>query len=186
MNRPATYDDILKLPDNIVGEIVDGELYTSPRPSPKHAVAASSLLSEIHGPFQSGRGGPGGWWILTEPEIHLGSKSQQDILVSDLGGWRKQRLPKIPDEPHLTLAPDWVCEVLSPSNAQLDRVKKVPKYGEHGVKHLWLVDPLTRTLEVLKLENGRWVLLQSFAEKDKFRAEPFEAIEFDLSGLWGD
>lgn len=186
LKRSAIYDDVLKLPDNVIGEIIDGELLVSPRPSPKHSVAASSLLSEIHGPFQFGRGGPGGWWILTEPEIHLGSKSQQDILVPDLGGWRKTRLPKIPDESYLTLVPDWVCEVLSPTNAQLDRAKKVPKYGEYGVKHLWLVDPLARTLEVLKLENNRWVLFHSFAEKDKFRAEPFEAMEFDLSNLWAD
>jgi Uma2 family endonuclease len=187
LNRPATYDDLLKLPDTIVGEIVDGELYASPRPSPKHSLAEGGLTEELRGPFQSGKGGgPGGWWILAEPEIHLGVKSKEDIFVPDLAGWRKLRLPKIPDEPYLTLPPDWICEILSPSNAHLDRVKKVPKYAEYGIPHLWLVDPVGKTLEVFRLENKKWVLLQSFGGTDKVRAEPFEAMELDLATVWGD
>ena len=182
-NRRATYDDILRLSDSVIGEIVDGELFVSPRPSAKHAVASSRLLSEIDGPFHSGKaGGPGGWWIIMEPELHLNA----EILVPDLAGWRKQRMEKVPDAPFFDVVPDWVCEVLSPSNLQLDRVKKVPKYADIGVKHLWLVDPIARTLEVFKLENNHWSLIQTFANKDKFRAEPFEAMEFDLSGLWGE
>lgn len=185
--RLATYDDILKLPDNVVGEIVDGELYTSPRPSPKHSLAEGGLTEELRGPFQSGkRGGPGGWWILAEPEIHQGTKPKEDIFVPDLAGWRKQRLPKVPDEPFITVLPDWVCEILSPSNAHLDRVKKVPKYAEYGIPHLWLVDPIGKTLEVLRLENKKWVLVQSFGGTDKVRAEPFEAMELDLMTVWGD
>lgn len=187
LNRPASYDDILKLPDTVIGEIVDGELYTSPRPSPKHSLAEGGLTEELRGPFQSGKsGGPGGWWILAEPEIHLEVKSKEDIFVPDLAGWRKQRLPKIPDEPYLTVSPDWICEILSPSNAHLDRVKKVPKYAEHGIPHLWLVDPAGKTLEVFRLENKKWVLLQSFGGTDKVRAEPFEAMELDLATVWGD
>jgi len=183
LNRPATYDDILKLPDNVVGEIVDGELFVSPRPSAKHAIATSRLLSEIDGPFHSGKGGgPGGWWIIMEPELHVNAQ----VLVPDLAGWKKERMPKVPDVPYFDLVPDWVCEVLSPSNLQLDRVKKVPKYAECSVKHLWLVDPIARTLEVLRLEKQKWLLIQTFAGADKFRAEPFEVIEFDLSSLWGE
>jgi len=183
LNRPATYEDIQRLPDNVVGEIVDGELYVSPRPSAKHAMATTRLISEIEGPFSSGKGGgPGGWWILVEPELHF----QKNVFVPDLAGWKKERLPKIPDADYFELVPDWVCEVLSPSNARLDRTKKVPKYAEMEVKHLWLIDPLATTLEVFRLENSRWALLQAFSEKDKFRAEPFEAMEFDLSSLWGD
>jgi Uma2 family endonuclease len=183
LSRPATYDDLLKLPDSVVGEIVDGDLYTSPRPSAKHAIAASRLLSEIDGPFHSGKGGgPGGWWIIIEPELHL----QGNVLVPDLAGWKKERMPKIPDVAFFDLAPDWVCEVLSPSNLRLDRVKKVPKYAEVGVNHLWLVDPIAQTLEVFRLKSPHWLLLQTFADKDKFRAEPFEAMEFDLSSLWGE
>ena len=178
----AVYEDLLALPDGVVGEIVDGELYSSPRPSARHANAASSLLSELHRPFQFGRGGPGGWWILIEPELRLG----QQVLVPDLAGWRKTRLQKLPDVDYFDLVPDWVCEILSPSNARLDRTKKVPEYAKLGVKHLWLVDPIATTLEVFRLENTRWLLLQTFSAKDKFRAEPFEVLEFDLSSLWGE
>jgi len=183
LSRRATYDDILNLPDNMVGEIVDGELFASPRPSAKHAAAASRLLSEIDGPFHSGKGGgPGGWWFIMEPELHL----NEQVLVPDLAGWKKTRMPKIPDAAYFELVPDWVCEVLSPSNLQLDRIKKVPKYAECSVKHLWLVDPIARTLEVLRLEKRNWLLIQTFSENDNFRAEPFEAMEFALSSLWGD
>ena len=182
-SKAATYDEILKLPEGVVGEIVDGELFVSPRPSAKHAVASSRLLSEIDGRFHSGkRGGPGGWWIIMEPELHLNSH----VLVPDLAGWRRERMAKVPDSPHFDLVPDWVCEVLSPSNLQLDRVKKVPKYAEVGIKHLWLVDPSARTLEVFRLEKKLWLLIETFANKAKFRAEPFEAIEFHLSDLWGE
>lgn len=183
LDRPATYDDIRKLPDNVVGEIIEGELLVSPRPSAKHAVATTRLISEIEGPFSSGKGGgPGGWWILVESELHL----HNNVFVPDLAGWKKERMPRIPDVEFFDLVPDWICEVLSPSNARLDRTKKVPKYAEVGVKYLWLIDPIAMTLEVFRLEAGRWVLLQTFSEKDKFRAEPFEAMEFDLSSLWGD
>lgn len=137
-DRPATYDHIQKLPDNLIGEIVDGELFVSPRPSAKHAMATTRLISEIEGPFSSGKGGgPGGWWILVEPELHL----QNNVFVPDLAGWKKERMPKIPNVEHFDLVPDWICEVLSPSNARLDRTKKIPKYAEISVKHLWVIDP---------------------------------------------
>lgn len=182
LNRPATYQDIFNLPDNVVGEILDGELFVSPRPSPKHSAASTGIAGQVHGPFQSGQGGPGGWWILIEPELHLG----KDILVPDLAGWKKSRLPSLPDGAYFELSPDWVCEVLSPSNARLDRVKKVPAYAAHGISHLWLVDPIARTVDVFKLENRRWSLIQTFADKDKMRAEPFEAVEIGLSTVWGE
>lgn len=183
LDRPATYEDILRLPGNVIGEIVNGELYVSPRPSAKHAIATSRLLSEIDGPFHSGKGGgPGGWWIIVEPELHLSSH----VLVPDLAGWRKTNMPTIPDAKFFDVVPDWVCEVLSPSNLQLDRVKKVPRYAECRVGHLWLLDPMVRTLEAFKLQKQNWLLLQTFAGNEKFRAEPFEAVEFDLSSFWGD
>jgi Uma2 family endonuclease len=177
----------MRLPENVTGEIIDGELLTSPRPSPRHSLAEVGLTAALHGPFQSVKGGgPGGWWILVEPEIHLGAKGKKDVLVPDLAGWRKQRLAKIPDEAHLTLAPDWVCEILSPSNALLDRVRKVPKYAGYGVAHLWLLDPAGRTLEIFKLVKKRWVLLGTFGGMEKFRAEPFDSVELDLASLWGE
>ena len=184
----TNYSAIQALPDGVIGEIIDGELFTSPRPSPAHSLAQVGLSVEIGGPFQMGKGGgPGGWWILVEPEIHLGSPGDQegDVLVPDLAGWRRTRLPAIPTEAFLTVVPDWVCEVLSPTNQRLDRVRKVPKYAACGVQHLWLVDPQQKTLEVFRLENGKWLLLAAHAELDKVRAEPFESVEMNLGSLWG-
>lgn len=180
--RKATYQDLCDLPDNVVGEIVDGVLRQSPRPALRHAGATSGLGADLGGPFMRGRGGPGGWWILFEPELHLG----EDVLVPDLAGWRRERLPRVPDAPAMTLAPDWVCEALSPSTARLDRAAKMPAYARHGVAHLWLLDALHRTLEVFRLESGRWSLLAVHAGPERVRCEPFAAVELDLALLWGD
>lgn len=178
--QAAVYEDLLKVPDHLVAEILDGELYTTPRPSPRHADASSGLGGALRGPFDRGRGGPGGWRVLDEPELHLGS----DILVPDLAGWRRVRLPVLPEEAYFSLAPDWVCEVVSPSTAALDRVKKLSAYARERVSHAWLVDPIAQTLEVLRLESGRWTILSTWARADVVRAEPFEAIELDLTLLW--
>jgi Uma2 family endonuclease len=136
----------------------------------------------LHPAFQSGRGGPGGWWILQEPELHLGP----DVLVPDLAGWRKARMPRIPDTTYFPLAPDWLCEILSPSTATLDRAKKLAVYAREGVSHLWLLDPIARTLEVLRLESGRWVIVATHGGPTVVRVEPFDAIEFALSEFWAD
>jgi Uma2 family endonuclease len=182
-HRPATYRDLLAVPDRLVAEIVDGELHTTPRPAPRHAVAASELGSELGPPFSRGRGGPGGWWILDKPELHLGS----DILVPDLAGWRRSRLGAISDDPpYFTLVPDWVCEVLSPATYRFDRTKKLRVYGREGVKHAWLLHPGERTLEVLRLESGRWTIVATHADDAVVRAEPFEAAAIDLLPLWGE
>lgn len=179
--RPARYDDLFDLPDNVVGEIIAGELIVSRRPAPRHAVATSALGGSLTPPFQFGDGGPGGWWILDEPELHLG----EDVLVPDLAGWRRERLPAIPETPHFSIAPDWVCEVLSPSTARQDRVLKQPLYARHGVAHLWLVDANNRTLEVLENEGGKWVVAGAFAGDQSVRAEPFSAVALRLGLLWG-
>jgi Uma2 family endonuclease len=181
-DRPATYDDLMNLPDNTVAEIVDGELHASPRPAPRHAVTYAHVTSLLHPAFDSGRGGPGGWWILAEPELHLGP----DVLVPDLGGWRRGRMPRVPETAYFPLAPDWICEILSPSTASLDRTKKLGIYAREGVAHAWLIDPLVRTLEALRLENGRWTILATFPGDRLVRVEPFEAIEFDLNEFWVD
>ena len=141
--KQATYQDIIDLPENIVGEIINGQLETHPRSAPKHALAAGSLGAELVSPFQKGRGGPGGWWILPEPECHLGTH----VLVPDLSGWHKQRMPTLPDAAWIDVVPDWICEILSPSTARLDRIVKMPIYAQLGVAHLWLVDPMLQTLE---------------------------------------
>jgi Uma2 family endonuclease len=179
---PATYADLLAIPDHLVGEILDGELHVTPRPSPRHASASSGLGGVLHGPFDRGRGGPGGWWILDEPELHLG----QDVVVPDLGGWRRTRLPQLPHEAFFQLAPDWVCEVLSPATAAMDRTKKLAVYAREGVSHAWLVDPIARTLEVLRLESGHWTSVSTGSGTDVVKVEPFEALELDLTLLWAD
>jgi Uma2 family endonuclease len=171
----------LELPDNVVGEIIMGELHVSPRPAPKHATASSALGIEIGGPFQFGKsGGPGGWWILDEPEIHI----EDSITVPDIAGWKRERMPQIPNEAFFSIAPDWICEVLSPGTAAFDRAKKMPLYAEQGVKHLWLVDPIEKSLEVFENDNARWVLIHTYINDDKVRAVPFDAIEIELSSLW--
>ncbi len=132
------------------------------------------------GPYHKGRGGPGGWWILDEPELHPGA----DILVPDLAGWRRDRMPVLPESAWFELAPDWVCEILSPSTAREDRVVKMPIYAREGVSHLWLVDPDLRILEAYALEKGNWLLLRAYEEDDPISASPFDSTEFDLSVLW--
>jgi Uma2 family endonuclease len=180
LGRPATYDDLVAVPEHLVAEIVDDELWTSPRPALRHARASSRLGHALGPPFDEGRGGPGGWLLLDEPELHLGKR----VLVPDLAGWRRERMPTLPDTAYATLAPDWVCEVLSPSTVQLDRAKKLRVYAEHGVKHAWLVDPLARSLEVLRLQGTHWALLDVHLGDVTVRAEPFEALELPLGALW--
>jgi Uma2 family endonuclease len=180
-NRPpATYADLLAVPDRLVAEILDGELHATPRPSPRHAAASSGLGGALHGPFDRGRGGPGGWRILDEPELHMGS----DVLVPDLAGWRRERLPELPDTAYFTLAPDWVCEVVSPATAAMDRGQKRAIYAREQVAYAWLVEPIARTIEVLRLERSRWTILDTHSGLGSVRAQPFEAIELDLSLLW--
>ena len=177
---PATYADLLKVPDHLVAEILDGELYTTPRPAPRHADASSGLGGALRGPFDRGRGGPGGWRILDETELHLGT----DVIVPDLAGWRRERLPALPEEAFFSIAPDWACEVLSPSTVAIDRVKKLSIYSRESLPHVWLVDPMAHTLEILRLEGGRWIIVSTASGLDLVRAEPFDAIELDLSLLW--
>ena len=179
--RSATYEDLLAAPEGLVAELVGGTLHTSPRPASRHARASSRLGMLLGGPFDLGAGGPGGWWILDEPELHL----DEDVLVPDLAGWRRERMPDVPDVPHFELAPDWICEVLSPSTARVDRVLKLPVYAGAAVLHVWLVDPTAQTLEVFRLEAGRWVLVFTEVGASRVRAEPFDAVEFDLGALWG-
>ena len=180
--RPATYQDILDLPAHVVGEILDGDLYVSPRPAPRHASASAGLGGFVFGPFDRGRGGPGGWRILFEPELHLGA----DVVVPDLAGWRRQRMPRLPEDAFFSLAPDWVCEVLSPSTAAMDRTKKRAVYAREMVSHAWLVDPIARTLEVLRLDAGRWTIVSTSAGAETVHVEPFEALALDLTWLWSD
>ncbi|HYO51860.1 Uma2 family endonuclease [Archangium sp.] len=178
--RKATYADLGAIPPHRVAELVDGELYVSPRPASLHALAQGALHHEIYGPFHQGRGGPGGWLLLFEPELHL----NEDVLVPDLAGWRRERMPEMPQVVGFTLAPDWVCEVLSPSTAVLDREKKLKVYAREGVRHLWLVDPLRQSLEVYGLDGGRWKQLGTHTGQARVHAEPFTPLLLELGVLW--
>ena len=180
--RRATYQDVLDAPEHMVAEIIGGELRLSNRPGGLATAAASVIGEELGPPFKRGRGGPGGWIILDEPELHLG----EEIVVPDLAGWRRDRLPVVPDEAFLTLPHDWVCEVLSPSTERTDRAEKMPLYAAAGVGHAWLVHPRRRTLEAFRLHEGKWLALAVYKDEDKARIEPFDAIEFDLALLWAD
>jgi Uma2 family endonuclease len=174
----ATYDDLREVPDNYIAEMFDGELYATPRPALPHAQAITVLAGKLVGPFH--RHGPGGWVILFEPELHFGN----DVLVPDLAGWRRSRLPDVPAEPYMTLAPDWICEVLSPSTETLDRNKKLRTYARERVAHAWLLDPLRGTLEVLALDGEGWASLGTHEGLGNVRAAPFDAIEVELGALW--
>jgi len=182
---PATYQDLQRVPDGMVGEIIDGELVTSPRPAVRHAAAASSLHSGLYGPFdRRGGGAPGGWVLLFEPELHIADQ----ILVPDVAGWRQARMPALPDAPFIDVTADWLCEVLSPATVAIDRTRKMHHYARAGVGHLWLLDPQPETLEVYRLEDrgdgAGWRLLLSVAGSQMVRAAPFDAVEFDLAKVW--
>jgi Uma2 family endonuclease len=180
--RRASYQDLLAVPDHLVAEILDGELVTSPRPGSPHAYAAGKIFRDINTRFDGPAGGDGGggWWILFEPELHL----DKDILVPDIGGWRHERMPVFPNVSFFEMAPDWVCEVASPSTARIDRAGKLAVYGREGVRHVWLVDALARTLEVFRLEDGRWVVAAVHSGDDVVRAEPFATLEIALARWW--
>ncbi len=176
----ATYDDLYSLPENMTGEIIDGELIATPRPATKHGYAATVMGMKIGPPYNFGSGGPGGWIFIIEPEVAFG----EHILVPDLAGWKAERFPRTQEYNWIGVIPDWVCEVLSPRTALRDRTVKKTIYGEYRVGYLWLADPLNLTLEAFRLENGQWAPLGVFGEKNKVRIEPFQEIEIDLGDLW--
>lgn len=178
--RHATYEDLLGVAEPLIAEILDGELVTQPRPAFLHQRATSVLGQELGAPFDRGRGGPGGWLLIDEPELRLG----RDVLVPDLAGWRRERLPELPDTSAMILPPDWVCEALSPATAARDRVQKLPLYARERVGHAWLIDPQACTLEVFRLQGSGWLLVGTWEGDALVRAEPFEAFELALGELW--
>ena len=183
--KRATYEDVLNAPEHKVAEILDGELFLSPRPALRHSVASSQLGAAIGNAFDRNAGspgGPGGWRILDEPELHFG----EHVVVPDLAGWRRERLPVVPDDAFTSLAPDWICEVLSASTERIDRGRKLRIYAEAGVAHAWLVKPSDRTLEVLRLSDGAWTIVGVWEDAAAVRAEPLEAVELELGRLWAD
>ena len=179
---PATYQDVLDAPPHRIAELIDGVLYTFPRPATPHALASSTLGMVLGSLFHRGHGGPGGWWILDEPELHVG----EDVVVPDLAGWRKERVPVLPDAAYWTIRPDWLCEVLSPSTRKIDLGLKRNIYARKGIPYMWLVDPLVQVLEAFKLHDGNWALLAKLLGDQVVSLPPFEAVSFSLGELWAD
>ncbi len=180
-SAPATLRDLDDLPEEVVAHLVDGELIVHPRPEGPHVEAASELGWMLMGPFRHGVGGPGGWIILDEPKVLFGPQ----LLVPDLAGWKKERFAAVRKGPY-TVIPDWVCEILSPSTRRFDRSTKLQIYARAGVHHAWVIDPGAQTLEVLRLHEGRWLIVAVHGGQGKVRAEPFDAVELDLSLIWSD
>jgi len=183
--RRATYEDLCKVPDHKVAELIDGELIVSPRPALPHAFSGSVLGSDLLGGFQRPKNGPtspGGWWIVFEPELHFAD----NVLVPDLAGWRRERMPRCPNAAACELAPDWVCEVVSPKTARIDRIRKLRIYAREGISHAWIVDPLAQTLEVYALAAGTYALVASFEGTEKVGAVPFDAVLLDMARWWID
>ncbi|MBO0662690.1 Uma2 family endonuclease [Jiella sp. MQZ9-1] len=177
---PATYADLEAVDEHLVAEIIDGELVAHPRPAPKHGIAASLLITELTDAFGRGRSGPGGWIIIAEPELHLGT----DVVVPDIAGWRRERLPSLPEAAFIDVASDFVCEVLSASTERYDRGAKRRIYAEAGVADLWLLDPRAEFLETFHLADGQWLVGPTFDNKTAVKAEPFDAVSFSLTVLW--
>jgi Uma2 family endonuclease len=186
MAEPAAvkrlYDAIKALPEGVTGELINGQLHTQPRPSAKHASASSGLGWALSGPYRYGSGGPGGWWIIDEPEVHF--VRNQEVLVPDLAGWRRERMPELPDHQRFEVVPDWVCEILSPATASKDRQVKMPVYARYGVGYAWIIDPDTGTLEAYTRAEQAWRPIASYRGEDGVDAAPFPEAGFRVADLW--
>jgi Uma2 family endonuclease len=178
----SLYDQLMALPEGLTGEILNGQLHAQPRPSGAHMGVESALQIELGGPFDRGRGGPGGWRILVEPEIHF--VRDREICVPDLAGWRREHLPHLPRDQRFEVVPDWVCEILSPSTESKDRKIKMPIYAHYGVRFAWLIDPLKQTIEAFTLSGDAWRFLGVWKEAESAALPPFEAVPLDLADLW--
>lgn len=179
--RPAGWAEILAAPPGVEVEVIGGELWTHARPRPEHGRAQSALSYGLFGPFDRGRGGPGGWWLINEPDVAFGA---HDIVSPDIAGWRRERVPEFPCERPVAVRPDWVCEVLSPSTALRDRRDKAALYLEAGVPWYWLVDTRARLLEAFEATGGRWLRLGAWSEADVARVPPFDAVDLFVADLF--
>ena len=181
LGRPATYADLEALPPDVKGEILDGELYVMPRPRFQHSRIEGLIGGDIGAPYDRGRNGPGGWWILVEPGVELPGSPE---VSPDLAGWRRERMPTPPADESNKIVPDWICAILSPTTRGYDQLKKRPFYARHGVSWLWYVDPDAHTLVASRLEGGLWVEIGVWGDDQKARIEPFDLVELDLADWW--
>jgi len=180
--KPTLYEYLEALPEGMIGEILNGQLHAQSRPSNRHAHAASRVDRSIGRGYGDGIDGPGGWWIIAEPEVHF--VYNVEVAVPDLAGWRRERMPYLPEGHRIEVVPDWVCEILSSSTASRDREVKMPLYAHYGVRYAWLIDPVKHTLEIYRLDAGAWVESGRFADADQVVAPPFETVSIDLGTFW--
>jgi Uma2 family endonuclease len=180
--RPPTLADLDALPPSIVGEIIEGVLYTMTKPRMRHQLTGLEIGSALLGPFGKGRGGPGGWWIVTEPGIELPDDTNE--ISPDVAGWRRERMPELPIDEPIRVVPDWVCEILSPTTRRHGLVKKLPYYAKVGVSYLWLADLDARVVTAHRLESGRWLALGVFSDETEARIEPFDVVPLDVASWW--
>lgn len=177
--RPATTADLLALPDRPRHEVIAGNLVQKLLPSPRHGFRQGEFLMEVGGPYQRGRGGPGGWWFGSEITCGL---TATDTFLPDIAGWRRDNLPAPPEGPVCRVRPDWVCEILSPSDPGRDLRDKLAGYHRGGVPHYWIVDPERDLLTVHRWAEEAYLVVHVCELGPEVRAEPFDAVPLDLSG----
>jgi Uma2 family endonuclease len=179
--KVPTLADLDALPADVKGEIIEGVLYTMTRPRGQHQRTGLAIGGDLRGPFDRGRGGPGGWWIIPEPGIELPNTPE---IAPDIAGWRRERLPVVPDDAAISVVPDWVCEILSPTTRRHDLLVKKPYYAKVGVAHHWLIDLPARALTAYRLESGRWLELGTYGDEHEARVEPFADVALDIASWW--
>jgi Uma2 family endonuclease len=181
VSEPATLADLDALPPGVIGEIIEGVLYTMTKPRMRHQRTAMGIGSDLRGPFDLGRGGPGGWWIVTEPGIELPNTPE---ISPDVAGWRRERLPEPPDDEPIRVVPDWVCEVLSKTTRRHDLLVKMPYYAKIGVVHAWVIDLEARLLIVHRLESGSWRTIGTYSDETEAQIEPFDVVALNVADWW--
>jgi Uma2 family endonuclease len=180
----VTSKEVLLEPEERRLEVIDGVAEEKAAPGFNHALVVNQLGGIVGQAFgRKGRGGPGGWWITNDPDIEL---SSLDLVRPDVAGWRRERMPERPVVRPVTVAPDWICEILSPSNRKRDLVDKHNLYHRHGVSHYWQVDPEAQTLTVLGHEPDGYKVLLVASGLQPVRAAPFEQLEFSVAELLGE
>lgn len=179
--RAPTLADLDALPPGVVGEIIEGVLDTMTKPRARHQRTGLEIGSGLLGPFDHGRGGPGGWWIITEPGIQLPNTPE---ISPDVAGWCRERLPELPVDEPIGVVPDWICEILSPTTRRHDQLVKLPYHARVGVAHAWVVDLESRVLTVHRLEEGTWRIVGTYSDESEARIVPFEAVPLNVAAWW--
>lgn len=179
--KPPTLADLDALPPGVVGEIIDGVLYTMTKPRMRHQRTMLKIGGGVAAPFDDGIGGPGGWWIIPEPGIELPDTPE---IAPDVAGWRRDRMPEMPIDEPIRIVPDWVCEILSPTTRRHDLLVKLPYYAKVGVAYHWLVDLEGRTVTAQRLDSGRWTTLGVYCDETDARIEPFDVVPLHVASWW--